>query len=115
MRARRRIGLRDVRGLGVGHTIWDAAVPGFGARRQKGTAVSYMLFYRTREGRQRWYTIGRHGAPWTPETARSEAQRLLGEVVGGGDPAADKQSTRKAITVSDLCDFYLADAESGRL
>ena len=112
---RKRIGLRDVRALGPGQTIWDGAVPGFGARRQKGSGVSYMLFYRTREGRQRWYTIGRHGAPWTPETARSEAQRLLGEVAGGGDPAAEKRAIRKAITVSDLCDRYLAEVEQGRL
>ena len=35
--------------------------------------------YRTKEGRQRWFTIGRHGAPWTPESARLEARRLLAE------------------------------------
>jgi hypothetical protein len=45
-----------------------------------------MLVYRTREGRQRWHTIGRHGSAWTPETARAEAQRLLGPVVAGANP-----------------------------
>jgi hypothetical protein len=65
-----RIGLRQVRALGSGETIWDASLSGFGARRQKSSAVSYVLFYRTKEGRQRWFTIGKHGAPWTPETAR---------------------------------------------
>ena len=48
--------------------------------------MAYVLHYRTEEGRQRWYTIGRHGSPWTPETARAEAQRLLGEVRRGLDP-----------------------------
>ena len=72
-----RIGLRQVRALGPGETIWDASLSGFGARRQKSNAVSYVLFYRTREGRQRWFTIGKHGAPWTPEAARQEAKRLL--------------------------------------
>ena len=67
---RRRIGLREVRALAAGETIWDSAVIGFGARRQKGEAISYFVKYRTREGRQRWETIGRHGSPWTPETAR---------------------------------------------
>jgi hypothetical protein len=96
--------------------VWDVAVPGFGARRQRGDAVSYVLFYRNREGRQRWFTIGRHGgAPWTPDTAREEAKRLLGEVAHKADPAAEKRSRRNAKTVAELCDLYLADAKAGRL
>lgn len=47
--------------------------------------------------------------------AREEARRLLGEVVTGGDPAAEKRAARHALTVGDLCDRYLADAEAGRL
>jgi integrase len=39
----------------------------------------------------------------------------LGEVVQGNDPAAKKQLTRHATTVSRLCDAYMADAEAGRL
>jgi integrase len=104
-----------VRALKPGQTIWDASVPGFGARRQKSDSVSYVLFYRTKEGRQRWFTIGKHGAPWTPEKARDEARRLLGDVAQKADPAAEKRSARNARTVSELCDLYLADAESGRL
>jgi integrase len=111
----KRIGLRDIRALASGEIVWDAAVPAFGARRQKGKAVAYVLKYRTAEGRQRWHTIGRHGAPWTPETAREEARRLLGEVVDGGDPAAAKLAKRRAATVAELCDLYLSDAEAGRL
>jgi integrase len=113
--AEKRIGLRKVRALEPSETVWDATVPGFGARRQKGNAVTYVLKFRTAEGRQRWHTIGRHGAPWTPETARDEAKRLLGNVVEGTDPAAVKQTKRKAATVAELCDLYLADAEAGRL
>jgi hypothetical protein len=71
------IGLNDVRALALGQTIWDAKVKGFGARRQKGPGVTYVLYYRTKEGRQRWYTIGTHGSPWTPDLARKEALRLL--------------------------------------
>ena len=115
MADRRRIGLREVRALGPGREIWDSAVPGFGARRQVGPGVSYVLMYRTREGRQRRFTIGRHGAPWTPDTARDEAQRLLGEIVRGVDPAAAKREAREAMTVAELCDAYLADAQAGRL
>ncbi len=112
---RKRIGLREVAALPEGGEIWDAAVPGFGARRQRSTAVAYVLLFRTAEGRQRRLTIGRHGAPWTPETAREHARKMLGEVAKGADPATDKQERRKAATVAELCDAYLEDAEAGRL
>jgi integrase len=115
MAERKRIGLREVRVLSPNSEVWDAAVPGFGARRQKGAAVAYVLLYRTAEGRMRRYTIGRHGAPWTPDTAREEARRLLGSVSKGADPAAEKLATRRAETVGQLCDLYWADALSGAL
>ena len=111
----KRIRLKEVPALGVGETVWDSAVPLFGARRQKGNAVAYVLRFRTAEGRQRWHTIGRHGAPWTPDTAREEAKRLLGEVVRGGDPSGDKIAKRKALTVAELCDRYFDDALTGRV
>lgn len=60
------INLRDVRDLPPNAIIWDegrGSVAGFGARRQRSDAVSYLVFYRTEAGRQRWHTIGRHGAP----------------------------------------------------
>jgi integrase len=112
---RNKIGLRDVQRLQEGEIAWDASVPGFAARRQRGTAVAYVLKYRTGEGRQRWHTIGRHGAPWTPDMARKRALELLGEVAKGRDPAGEKQGRRHALSVADLCDMYLADALSGRV
>jgi integrase len=115
MEKRKRIGQRDIKALMPGQTIWDSAVVGFGARRQKGNAVSYVVFYRTKEGRQRWHTIGRHGAPWTPDLARTEAIKVLGRVADDEDPAGDKRTKRKAASVSELCDFYLKDAEAGRV
>jgi integrase len=111
----KRIGLRDIVKLNPEETLWDSAVAGFGVRRQKGTAVSYILKFRTKQGRQRWLTIGRHGSPWTPEQAREEAKRILGEVVIGEDPSVAKSEQRKAMTVSELCDQYFSDAETGRL
>jgi integrase len=91
------------------------AVTGFGARRQKGAAVAYIVKYRTVAGRQRWATIGRHGAPWTPEMARDEARRILGEVAKGGDPAKTKREARQAATVAELCDDYLESCKAGRV
>src|SRR5690242_11476624 len=89
-----KIGIREVEALEPGETIWDTAVRGFGARRQDGTAIAYILKYRTAEGRQRWFTIGRHDAPWKPESARKKAQDLLGAVARERDPAAEKQEKR---------------------
>ena len=110
---REKIGQRHIKALRPGEVVWDWAVVGFCARRQRSEAVSYFVFYRTAEGRQRWQTIGRHGAPWVPDTARDEARRLLGDVARGEDPAAAKQAIREAITVAELCDRYMADAKAG--
>jgi integrase len=111
-----RIGVREVQRLGPQEVIWDSSVIGFGARRQTGVGVTFVLQYRTQEGRQRFFRIGRHGSPWNPDTARQEARRLLGEIAKGGDPAVSKSKLRQAaMTVSDLCDRYMADAEAGRL
>jgi integrase len=115
MGTRRRIGHREVAGLEPGGIVWDHSVVGFGARRQKGATVSYFVFFRTQDGRQRWHTIGRHGAPWVPDTARAEARRLLGAVAGGEDPAAAKQARRHALTMGELCDLYLEAARTGRI
>jgi integrase len=110
--------LKIISSLPPGSILWDhgkGAVTGFGARRQKGEAVAYLLKYRTAAGRQRWHTIGRHGAPWTPDMARAAARRLLVEVASGADPAGQKQDERKAATVADLCDDYLEAAKAGRI
>jgi integrase len=77
---------RAAEGLAEGAWLWDNAVTGFGAKRGK-TGVFYYLCKRI-GGTQRQMGIGKHGSPWTPETARREAQRLLGQIASGTDPAA---------------------------
>ncbi len=113
MAEKKRIGLRDVRALAPGAIIYDADVLGFAAQRQRDS-VSYVVRYRTTAGRQRWHTIGRHGSPWTPDAAREEAKRILGDVAKGFDPAGDKQVRRKASTMAELCDDYWKAVETGR-
>jgi integrase len=66
--------------------LWDTTCIGFGARRQTNN-VHYYVRYR-RNGDQIIKSIGRHGAPWTPDTARTKAKQLLGLVAGGTDPFA---------------------------
>jgi integrase len=99
-------------------TLWDAELKGFGCRVQRGGGKSYVLQYRAGAGRTapiRKLTIGRHGSPWTPETARSEAKRLLGMIESGADPAADKSARQAAPTVADLAERFLVEhAEAKR-
>ena len=66
--------------------IWDDRVIGLGARRQRNGCF-YYLRYRW-NGSQQMRSIGRHGSPWTPDTARTEARRLLGVLATGADPFA---------------------------
>jgi integrase len=98
--------------------LWDTEVKGFGCRVQRGGSKSYIVHYRVGSGRSaplRKLTIGKHGAPWTPETARKEARRLLGTVEGGADPAADKIARKEAPTIADLAERFLAEhAEAKR-
>jgi Arm DNA-binding domain/Phage integrase, N-terminal SAM-like domain len=114
----RMLTIKSVEKLSLSSVQWDegrGSVSGYGIRRRTGRTVVYVLKYRTLDGRQRWHTIGRHGAPWTPDMARDEARRLLGEVVKGEDPAAAKRAKREAATVAELCNAYLEAAEAGRI
>ncbi|MBZ9925033.1 tyrosine-type recombinase/integrase [Mesorhizobium sp. BR1-1-4] len=96
-------------------TMWDSgrgSIPGFGVRRQS-KHPSFCIKY-SAKGRQRWFTIGRLGSPWTVETARIEAKRLLGLVASGQDPAVVRDQS-PTMTVSDLCDRYMVAAEAGAI
>jgi hypothetical protein len=92
--------------------LWDQEVRGFGIRVRAGGAKTYILHYRAGTGRGaqlRKLTIGKHGSPWTPTNARNEAKRLLGLIASGEDPAERRATERKALTVAELCDLYLAE------
>jgi len=93
--------------LKSGCTVWDDDCRGFGVRRQVRDA-SYVLKVRI-HGRQRFLTIGKHGAPWTPETARMRARRLLGEIAEGKDPAAVREAQRAVLNFKEFSDRYLTE------
>ena len=121
--------IRRVNAAKPGETIWDGSLPGFGLRVSKtGASKTYVLKYR-RGAVQRWLTIGAHGAPrpaagddgdegaarvWTPDAARREAQRLIGQVRENRDPARERQEAIKAGTVADLGERYLAKQSAPR-
>src|SRR5437763_5378747 len=90
---------------GAEAVLWDSEVKGFGVRVQRGGSKSYIVHYRAGSGRGaplRKVTIGKHGSPWTPDSARGEAKRLLGLVATGADPAAARVARQEAPTVAEL-------------
>jgi integrase len=102
-----RISMRVVEHLAPGQIVWDTEVRGFGVRRQRAKKI-YILKAAI-SGRQRWFSIGEHGAPWTPDLARKEAQRLWGEIRSGTNLAALREARRVRPTITDLCDRYLEE------
>ena len=105
-----RIAKRTVDALRPGETAWDAELKGFGVRRRGGAAAVYFVKCRVgggRKARQRWVSIGKHGSPWTPDTARAEARRLLGLAGHGIDPKSLSEGDQRQVTVSEVCDRYL--------
>ena len=92
--------------LAAGEVRWDGETRGFGVRRQVRDAT-FVLKVRI-HGRQRFLTIGKHGAPWTVETARKEALRLLSAIAQGRDPATERDDARDAMTVGELAEAFLA-------
>ncbi len=94
--------------------LWDSDVKGFGLKVTPAGAKSYVLQYRTPEGRSRRYRIGAHGSPWTCEEARAKAGELLRRLADGIDPLEAKEERRTASTVADLVDLYLAEGPADR-
>ncbi|MFG1237189.1 tyrosine-type recombinase/integrase [Xanthobacter autotrophicus DSM 597] len=89
--------------------VWDGELRGFGLRVTPAGVKSYVVAYRTAEGRQREFTIGKHGSPWTCDQARDRAREVLRAVADGVDPLAEKSAARSAMTVAQLADLYLAE------
>ena len=99
--------------------IWDTDLKGFclrvyppGRKSPRGRKV-YAVKYRV--GRtQRWFTIGEHGGPWTPERARDKATAVLHDARDGKDQQAARQQRRADLTVSQLMGLYLDEGPSAK-
>lgn len=85
--------------------LWDDELRGFGLRCRSSGAKDYFVKYRTASGRQRWLTLGQHGA-LTPDQARRLAQDARASVQAGRDPSGDRASKRKEVTIGELADRY---------
>ena len=97
--------------------VWDETLIGFGLRVQPTGAKSYIVKYRAGPGRgapTRRVTLGRVGT-LTPDEARSLARKTLGAVAHGSDPAAAKAAERRASTLQEVAEIFIAEhAEAKR-
>lgn len=109
----------DVDKMGQNSLVWDTgkgSVAGFGVRRQRVHPIFFVKY--SDGGRQRWFTIGKYGAPWTVDLARTEARKVLGQVASGDDPSSRRDQKKNAPapeTVAELCDRYMKAAEAGAI
>ena len=80
--------------------LWDGELRGFGVKVSPAGIKSYVYQYRMggRESSTRRYSIGKHGSPWTPATARKEAERVAILIAQGIDPNAANAERRRQAT-----------------
>jgi hypothetical protein len=93
---------------------WVTELRGFGVRAKPSGVKTFLIQYRNSEGRTRRLVLGQYGA-LTPENARHLARKKLTAVAEGADPSADRQGGRTGMSVKEVCDWYLEQAEAGRL
>ncbi|HDZ08999.1 tyrosine-type recombinase/integrase [Pseudohongiella sp.] len=84
----------------------DDQLQGFGIRVTSNGTMSYFVEKRV-NGKNKRVTIGKHG-PITPEQARKEAQKLLGQMSTGTDPVVEKRERKiQAVTLRESYNAYL--------
>ncbi len=93
--------------------LWDQELRGFGVQALASGLKSFVVQYRNAQGRSRRMVIGRYGVI-TVDEARREAKVVLGKIADGIDPL-DEVAPGSTITVAEICDWYLAEAEAGRI
>jgi integrase len=93
---------------------WDTELRGFGIRVKPSGVKTFFIQYRNTEGRTRRLVLGQYGR-LTPENARDLARKKLTAVAEGADPSADRHAVRAGMSVKEVCDWYLEQAQAGRL
>jgi Arm DNA-binding domain len=100
------------------YIVWDPELRGFGLRVEPSGLKTFVVRYRVNGGRtgiQRQATIGRYGTI-TPDQARNRARLTLAAAANGEDPVETARSNRQpAITIAEVCDWYLEQASVGRI
>lgn len=96
------------------YTVWCGELKGFGVFVLPSGTRTYFVDYRNANNVRRRMKLGRHGQI-TAEQARTLAIQALADVSKGNDPLEDRNSARKAISVKELCELYIAELDAGRI
>ena len=90
---------------------WDDKLTGFGVRVQPSGTKSFIVNYRAGDGGRKApnkrVVIGRYPR-MAPDQARREAQKLLGRVAAGDDPAGERAEARGMPTLAEAFNSYMA-------
>ena len=90
---------------------WDDKLTGFGVRIQPSGVKSFIVNYRAGDGGRKAsnkrVVLGRYGKI-APDQARRLAQKALGRVADGDDPAEDRAEARAMPTLGDAFEDYMA-------
>jgi len=95
------------------YELRDAAIPGFLLKVTPTARKVFMVAYVANNGQRRKPAIGRFGEI-TVEQARTIAQDWLADVRKGKDPSAEKSAARRAPTVKELFERFIADYSEPR-
>jgi integrase len=93
--------------------LWDTEAPRLAFMVTPAGYRGFVWQY-TKNGRDRRIRLGELGRELTLHEARVRAKRLRLEVENGGNPAEEKQESRKALTVRDLAARFMEEHASGR-
>ena len=96
------------------YTVWCSELKGFGVFVLPSSTRTYFVDYRNANNVRRRMKLGRHGQI-TAEQGRTLAIQALAEVAKGNDPLEVRNGARKAISVKELCELYVAELEAGRI
>ncbi len=96
------------------YTVWCGELKGLGVFVLPSGTRTYFVDYRNANNVRRRMKLGRHGQI-TAEQARTLAIQALAEVSKGNDPLEARNSARKAMSVKELCELYIAELEAGRI
>jgi hypothetical protein len=85
--------------------LWDDSLAGFGVAAFATGRKTYCVQYR-QLGRTRRASIGEHGR-LTPDEARSEAKKLLGDAARGLDPTATRKAARAVSLFREIAGEFM--------
>lgn len=90
--------------------FWDGTLPGFGLCVRTTGLKSWVVQYRTADGKSRRVTLGDMRAV-SLDDARKKAREHLSRANLGHDPQAEKAAARRAVRLESLIDDYLSDVK----